>query len=319
MSRAPSITILLPVYNGAKHIAAAIESALAQSDQDFELLVGNDGSTDETRDIVLRFTDPRIRFIDSTMNRGQFGNLNHLLGHVRTDLIKFLCHDDILMPECVAAHRHFFAIHENAVVSMCQAEMFNESGVLGYWPIVSTPFVYESRQALQLFLYHGCAPGNLTAVCVRREALSRIDGFDVSYSIAGDYDAWVRACEAGGGLGDLQQCLIRERHHDGRVSFASGAGVCFVRENRRIRARLLPLMPLSIRRNAARFVYLRPNVLDTNQFLSYLRHGHPKHALELLRVMGSDLPLGLLLWLLTLNNRLYRPKPRYADMPAEAP
>ncbi len=314
MPDAPKITVLLPVYNGEQHIAAAIESALAQTEPDFELLIGNDGSKDRTREVIARYSDPRIRAVHAERNRGQFGNLNWLLRQVRTPLIKFLCHDDVLMPRCLAAHVEFFDQHPDAAMSMCQAEMFDDTGaILGRWPTGGDPLVYDRTTALQLFLYHGCAPGNLTAVCVRRDAILDAGGFDETFTIAADYEMWVRLCSRGGGLGDLQQCLIRERHHGGRVSFAAGAGVAFVRENRRIREMLFPLVPKAIRSHATRYVYLRPNVLDTHHFMSCVRHGRFREALDLGRIMGSDLLVGLPLWLLTVNNHVYRPKPVFVS------
>jgi glycosyltransferase involved in cell wall biosynthesis len=314
MTESPNITVLLPVYNGERHVSAAIDSVLAQSECNFELLIGNDGSTDGTRKILAKYNDPRMRVLHAETNRGQFGNLNWLLGHIRTPLIKFLCHDDTMDPDCVAEHVKFFADHPDALMSMCQAEMFDEGGnVLGRWPSDGRPIVYSRTSALQLFLYHGCAPGNLSAVCVKRDAFALVGGFDETFEIAADYEMWVRICShAEGSLGDLQKCLFRERHHSGRVSFAGGAGVSFVRENRRIRQMLLPLLPASVRSYAGWYVYLRPNVLDTHHFVACLRHGRFREARELGRIMGSDLLLGVPLWLLTANNHLYRPQPIYA-------
>jgi glycosyltransferase involved in cell wall biosynthesis len=308
----------LPVYNGERHLSAAIDSVLAQTEGHFELLIGNDGSTDGTRAILDRYeqyNDLRVRIVHAEKNRGQFGNLNWLLGQVRTPLVKFLCHDDILAPECVAEHLRFFENHPEAMMSMCQAEMFDDEGhILGRWPSGGQPVVYERATALQLFLYHGCAPGNLSAVCVKREAFELVGGFDETFEIAADYEMWVRICaHPKGSIGDLQKCVFRERHHGGRVSFAGGAGVSFVRENRRIRQILLPLLPASVRAHAKRYVYLRPNVLDTHHFFACLRHGRLQEALELIRIMGSDLMVGVPLWLLTVNNHLYRPQPVFAN------
>jgi glycosyltransferase involved in cell wall biosynthesis len=307
----PRITILLPVYNGETHVGAAIESALAQTEPDFELVIGDDGSTDDTLGVVARYTDPRIRVVRAERNQGQFPNINSLLPQVRTPLVKFLCHDDLLEPGCIEAHVKFFDEHPEAVMSQCQAEMFDDAGrTLGRWPIDGAPRVYDRSTALQLFFYYGCVPGNLSSVCVRSKAFARVGRFDESFEIAGDYEMWIRMCaDGGGGLGDLQQQLFRERHHGGRVSFSARAGVKFARENRRIRQLLLSLIPASVRSHASRFIQLRPNVLDAHHFVSCVVHRRFSEARELAGVMGLDLLVALPLWLFTANNHLYTPKP----------
>ncbi len=311
---APRITILLPVYNGERHIGEAIESALAQTEREFELLIGDDGSTDGTLGVVARYRDPRIRLVQAPRNRGQFPNINALLPHVRTPLLKFLCHDDVLEPGCISAHLRFFDEHPDAVMSQSQAIMFEDPGgrVLGAWPIEGPPLVYDRTTALQLLLFHGCVPGNLSSVCARTEALRRAGGFDETFEIAGDYEMWVRLIDrSGGGLGDLQQQLFRERHHGGRVSFSARAGVKFTRENRRIRSRLLSLMPDENRAFASRYLYFRQNVLDAHHFVVCVLHGRIKEAAAMAAVMGVDLLLALPIWALTANNHLYRPAPRF--------
>jgi glycosyltransferase involved in cell wall biosynthesis len=290
----------------------------AQTEADFELIVGDDGSTDRTKEILKRFTDPRMKVFRAEKNLGQFGNLNRLLPLARSALVKFLCHDDTLTSECLAEHVAFFATHRDALLSMCQATMVDESGaVLGQWPTGGQPVVYSRIIGLQLFLYHGCVPGNLSTVCVRRTAFEQAGGFDESYRVAGDYDMWVRL-SLWGCLGDLQKPLVCERHHSQRLSWSSGAGVSVIRENRRIRRMLLPLVPEEVRTYARRYVYLRQNVLDTHHFMTCLHQGRLKEAWELCGIMGTDLLAGFPPWLLTVNNHLYRPKPLFVDKVGEA-
>jgi glycosyltransferase involved in cell wall biosynthesis len=312
MAHQPKISVILPVYNGERYLCEALESVFAQTEPDFELIVGDDGSTDRTKEILKRFADdPRLKGFRFESNLGQYRHMKRILSKAQAPLIKFLSHDDALTPECLAEHVAFFETHPNALLAMCQATMVDENGAtLGQWPTGGQPVVYDRIIGLQLFLYHGCVPGSFSTVCVRRAAFDQVGGFDESFQVAADYEMWVRLCTHGC-LGDLQKPLVRERHHNERMSWSPGAGVVFVRENRRVRKMLLALLPEEVRSFAQRYVYMRQNVLDTHHFMTCLRHGRLREARQLMEVMGSDLLAGFPLWLLTVNNHLYRPKPVY--------
>ena len=73
---APKVSVLMSVYNAAAFLREAVESVLAQTFSDFEFVIINDGSTDNSPDILREFHDPRIRIIDQT-NHGLIASLNH--------------------------------------------------------------------------------------------------------------------------------------------------------------------------------------------------------------------------------------------------
>ncbi|HEY4088939.1 MAG TPA: hypothetical protein VGM43_23580, partial [Bryobacteraceae bacterium] len=104
--------------------------------------------------------------------------------------------------------------------------------------------------------------------------------------------------------------LIRQREHDGRLSVAPSSGVRFVEENQRVVDKLLPLLPAVIRAHASRYFWWRQNVFDTNYFFHCLRKGRVAECGRLARVMGGRrLIPGIAAWLVTVNNRVYRPTP----------
>lgn len=103
---APAITVLMTVYNGRKLLPEAIESILAQSHRDFELLIINDGSTDDSLALLHTYTDPRIRIIDQQPNRGIHHTLNRGLREARGRYVAIMDQDDIATPrrlECLYA------------------------------------------------------------------------------------------------------------------------------------------------------------------------------------------------------------------------
>ena len=95
MNHSPKITVLMPVYNVAPYVAEAIESILKQTYTDFELLIINDGSTDTTRDEVLKFMDSRIRFVENEQNIGLANTLNKGIDLAKGEFIARMDGDDI--------------------------------------------------------------------------------------------------------------------------------------------------------------------------------------------------------------------------------
>jgi glycosyltransferase involved in cell wall biosynthesis len=101
VSAAPTVSVCIPAYRGAVHIGAAIDSVLGQSFGDFELVVIDDSSPDETCGIIASYTDPRIRKLSNARNLGPEGNWNRCLEEARGTYIKLLPQDDVLAPDCL--------------------------------------------------------------------------------------------------------------------------------------------------------------------------------------------------------------------------
>lgn len=98
----PAVSVCIPCYRGAVHLAAAVESVLAQTYTDFELIVVDDNSPDDTAELMSTFTDPRIRFLVNPTNLGPDGNWNRCLELARGRYFKLLPQDDLLAPTCLA-------------------------------------------------------------------------------------------------------------------------------------------------------------------------------------------------------------------------
>ena len=97
---APRVSVCIPTYRGEETIAATIDSVLAQSYADFELLVIDDGSPDATQAIVEGIADPRLVYLRNDRNLGPQGNWNRCLELARSDFVKVLPHDDLLRANC---------------------------------------------------------------------------------------------------------------------------------------------------------------------------------------------------------------------------
>lgn len=102
---APRVSIGMPVFNGEKYLAEALDSLLAQSFTDFELIISDNASDDGTEAICRRFaeSDRRVRYIRNDVNRGAAWNHNKVMGEARGELFKLACHDDVCDRELLAA------------------------------------------------------------------------------------------------------------------------------------------------------------------------------------------------------------------------
>lgn len=97
----PKVSVCIPTYLGEATIGAAIESVLAQSFSDFELIVIDDNSSDDTFAIVERFSDSRLIYLRNECNLGPQGNWNRCLEVAQCEYFKLLPHDDLLHPRCL--------------------------------------------------------------------------------------------------------------------------------------------------------------------------------------------------------------------------
>jgi len=123
----PLVTVLMPAYNAEKYIGEAIASVLSQAFTDFELLIINDGSTDETRQIIELFTDARIRLINQT-NQGVAAALNIGLLNAKADLIARFDADDICLPERLGMQYGFLKNNIDYVMVGSNAEYVDRKG-----------------------------------------------------------------------------------------------------------------------------------------------------------------------------------------------
>src|SRR3954465_13746774 len=98
---APRVSVCIPTYRGAGHLRTSIDSVLMQTFRDFELIVTDDHSPDDTFAIASSYGDPRIRCLRNERNLGAEGNWNRTLEQARGHYVKLLPQDDVLDPSCL--------------------------------------------------------------------------------------------------------------------------------------------------------------------------------------------------------------------------
>jgi hypothetical protein len=180
----PTVTIGIPTYNRVQLLRRALESALSQTYRDIEILVCDNGSTDDTVAAVTSYGDPRIRLVQQGINRGGNVNFNTAIQQARGDLFLLLCDDDFLEPVCVEALLEPWSRPDRIALSYGQ-----------YWLHTGTQRTLRASHGPPIedgFSYvrgwwHAARATMLHGVIFRREDLLSIGGFPD----LGAGDAWV--------------------------------------------------------------------------------------------------------------------------------
>ena len=188
----PSVSVLMPVYNGAEHVAKAIDSVLAQTVTDFELVVVDDGSTDDTAAVLASYAhDPRVRVVRHDTNGGLVASLNDGLQACRAELVARLDADDISMPTRLQRQKEVFDANPAVVLCATAYVRFLPSGQV----------LREGRPPLT---HGGLAMAMFTgnrlchsSVMFRRSAVVALGGYDPTWFPVEDYDLWIRLMETG--------------------------------------------------------------------------------------------------------------------------
>ncbi len=121
------VSVIIPVYNAEKYVAATIQSVLSQTYENFEMLIIDDGSPDSSIEVCQQFTDPRIRIIRQA-NRGLPGARNTGIRHAKGDYLAFLDADDIWLPTKLEKHVNHLNNSPTAGISFCYSSFINQQG-----------------------------------------------------------------------------------------------------------------------------------------------------------------------------------------------
>jgi glycosyltransferase involved in cell wall biosynthesis len=196
--RVPAFSVVIPAYNTAKTIDLALESVLAQSVSSFEVLVVDDGSTDDTPAHIERFRDPRLSVLQLD-HRGAAAARNAGLSAARGPLVAFLDSDDLWLPNYLEEMGRALAAVPDAGFAFTDAWVIDATGrrvrktSVVRSRLVDAPPVEPASFFLRLleenFVY--------TSACVRREVLEAVGGFDERLTAGIDYELWLRVAAHG--------------------------------------------------------------------------------------------------------------------------
>ena len=210
----PRVTVVMPTRNVERYVAEAVESILTQTWEDFEFLIFDDGSTDDTLRIVRSYAerDARIR-VTSGSHRGYVSWLNTGIGTARGEFIARMDADDISLPHRFARQVEFLGAHPDCVAVGTFHTMIEPEGFpLGHVTYDTDPTTIAKR-LLNGALNVICHP----AVMMRRTALVAIGGYRENFESVEDFALWLDLAERGA-LCNIPEFLFKYRQHHWSVS-----------------------------------------------------------------------------------------------------
>jgi hypothetical protein len=218
----PEVSVIIPCYNHALYLPFAIESVLAQSFTEWEAILVDDGSTDDTRAVAAGFTDPRIRYVYQE-NRGLPTARNTGIHAAQGRYLAFLDADDEWEPTFLWVCQDALAAMDTSVAVVTLTRYIDEDGAV--LPR-SGGAVLQSDQFRDRLLEGGFFP--VHAVLVRADAVRQVGLFDETLTSLEDWDLWLRITSSGGLMACIPQPLARYRQTPGSMS----SNVCRMHANR---------------------------------------------------------------------------------------
>lgn len=192
------ISVVIPLYNKEKQIAYTLQSVFEQTFQDFEIVVVDDGSTDNSVEEVEKFDDSRIRLIHQT-NAGVSAARNRGIEEARGELIAFLDADDEWMPEYLATQYGLYQKYPECSVYACNYEFRDSEGKVTPTIIRKLPFEGEDGVLSNYFEVASCShpPICSISIMVKKTAIQAIGGFPLGIKSGEDLLTWARLAVSG--------------------------------------------------------------------------------------------------------------------------
>jgi glycosyltransferase involved in cell wall biosynthesis len=268
----PRVSVLVAAYNASAYLLEALDSLLQQTVEDIEIIVVDDGSTDDTARLVGSLADPRVVLLRSDTNRGAGASRNIALEHATAEWVAIMDADDVAERVRLERQLEFVTAHPRVDVLGSAVAVIDSQGAARGWR--SYPLDHRSivrTLPLRSPLAHP------TVLC-RKSTLLAVGGWHEDRLGVEDYDLWCRLAREGARFANLPQALVRYRVHPqgwkSRGVRASLRGTLLVKHRywphgagpragaRRAGERLLLLLP-------------PPLVLRLFAIISYRRRGAP--------------------------------------------
>lgn len=214
--RSPKVSVIIPCYNYGRYLAGCVNSVLSQSFQDFEIIIINDASTDNTAQVANSFTDPRIRVVHHEQNRGPVFTFNEGLSLARGEYLHMISADDTMLPQNLSYKVDVLNHYPTVGLVYSNAEVIDEySSVLG--------ILNRSAGSDQTYVgnrFREMLYGNLVVGSVdmwRRAALDKVGRFDPAMKFGEDWELKIRIARYFD-FAYIDRVLARYRRHGSSLS-----------------------------------------------------------------------------------------------------
>ncbi|MCB0164754.1 MAG: glycoside hydrolase family 99-like domain-containing protein [Anaerolineae bacterium] len=239
------VSVCIPVYNGTKYLGEAIKSILNQTWTNFELIIIDDCSDEDTEAIVKSYNDPRIKFLKNKDRLGLVGNWNRCLEEAKEKYICIFHQDDVMMPDNLV--KKIKILEENVSVGMVHSNVY-QIGPTGnllskWWYFKPDPNEATVQSGSQVFnkLLWGVNTVCCPSVVIRRESYEKLGGFDPQLPFTADWEMWLRLALFYD-IAYLPEGLVEYRRHDSNETL-NFLGVKELRHSYLAKTRILEKYP----------------------------------------------------------------------------
>jgi glycosyltransferase involved in cell wall biosynthesis len=215
----PRISVIIPVYNASLHLSEAMESILGQSFQDYEIIAVDDGSTDDSLEVLQSFAklDDRVRIVHQE-NAGIVSALNRSVSMANGSLLFRMDADDVSLPDRFEKQIAYLDSHPQCIALGMGVELMDESGRA--LRIMQPPHSHDKidemgLQGVGAAIFH-------PTVAIRKDAFDEVDGYRAKFVHAQDVDLFLRLAEVGR-LANLPDIGLRYRVHLSSVGYSRRA------------------------------------------------------------------------------------------------
>jgi len=207
----PKVSVVIPTYNAAQYIGETVESVLNQSYKEYEIVVVNDGSTDNTEQVLQKYGN-RIRYIKQT-NGGEGAARNRGIREAHGEWVAFLDADDLWLPHKLKVQMEFAAQHPDVDLIYGDASSFDINGVL-------TKSMFKERRPYEGYVINNLLVENFVpvlSVIVRKKCLEKSGLFKEGMKHCTDYEMWLR-CAKFFKFGYVNEVIVSYRIHEKGIS-----------------------------------------------------------------------------------------------------
>lgn len=204
----PRVSIIIPVYNGSNYLTGAIDSALSQTYENIEVIVVNDGSTDEGRtEAIAKTYGNRIHYFFKE-NGGVASALNLGIRNMTGEYFSWLSHDDVYYPGKIERQiKHLGGKNDNQRVAYCDSEIIDEDSNLISRPRINQDYLNNIYLTILSTSIGGCS------LLIPKRCFERVGVFNENLKTTQDNEMWLRIAKEGFFFEYLPEFLVKSRSH----------------------------------------------------------------------------------------------------------
>lgn len=213
----PKVSVCIPNYNYGRFIGQAIQSVIDQTFTDFELIIVDDASSDDSVSVIKSFSDERIKFYQNEKNIGRVKNINKCFSLASGEYVTLLPSDDVYLPTSLEKSVEILDSNPKVGLAYSSAGTVDENGVVirEHHPF-SQDYIRKGEEEFKRLIFNNHIPV-LTAM-VRRECYTSLGVFNEAVTGSADREMWMRICLNNYDVAFIAEVLAYDRKHRGNVT-----------------------------------------------------------------------------------------------------